>query len=338
MNSITTIAAERVRSLVWRGDDLVDWASGGAVHGLDGESSSGPVNYAHPFDAAVAEPEGEWAILYTRLGTKALLLRFGNVVREIDRSFYHATRYEYPVCLWRSTTGRVLLCHCPEAYNRLEIEDAETGERLTTGDRDPQDVFHSRLQVSPDGRRLLSAGWCWHPWDVAMVFDLEAALRDPTVLDRNADGAHESGHIGLAEEASACWASATELLLGGSDEEEDEEEALEHPGPRLRPRGIARFDFEQRAVTADIQLDEPPGTMMPVGPAHALALYRHPKLVSLETGNVIEEWPQLDTGTQTSSILGSDLPPMALDPDRRRLAVADPKAIHVLTIDNALLR
>ena len=49
--------------------------------------------------------------------------------------------------------------HCPREYNRLEVEVAATGERLTPEvDRRPQDFFHSRLAVSPDGLRLLSAG------------------------------------------------------------------------------------------------------------------------------------------------------------------------------------
>ncbi len=66
------------------------------------------------------------------------------------------------------------------AYNRLEIEDARTGEPLTAGpEREPDDFFHSRLAVSPSGRYLLSAGWVWHPWGCLVVFDLRQALADP---------------------------------------------------------------------------------------------------------------------------------------------------------------
>lgn len=61
--------------------------------------------------------------------------------------------YRYPVALFTLPDGRTGIAHCPERYNRLEIEDAITGERLTaSGQREPRDVFHSRLAVSGDGR------------------------------------------------------------------------------------------------------------------------------------------------------------------------------------------
>ena len=46
--------AERVRSLCWVGDDLVDFAAGQVRYGLDGQVQSAVVNYAYPM--AVAEP------------------------------------------------------------------------------------------------------------------------------------------------------------------------------------------------------------------------------------------------------------------------------------------
>jgi hypothetical protein len=69
---------------------------------------------------------------------------------------------------------------------RIDIEDAETGRCLTDwGPRNPSDVFHSRLQQSPGRTWLASAGWVWHPFDVACLWNLKAVLQDPTVLDRS---------------------------------------------------------------------------------------------------------------------------------------------------------
>ena len=76
------------------------------------------------------------------------------------------------------------MARCPEDHNRLEIDDAGTGQRLTAaGTREPQGFFHSRLAVSPSGRYLLSAGWMWHPWGCLVIFDLHAALEQPQALD-----------------------------------------------------------------------------------------------------------------------------------------------------------
>jgi hypothetical protein len=78
--------------------------------------------------------------------------------------------------------GRALVAHCPASYRQLHIDDADSGERLTTtGRREAHDFFHSRLEVSPDGRYLLSAGWFWHPWEALMLFEVDEATHEPSM-------------------------------------------------------------------------------------------------------------------------------------------------------------
>ena len=322
------------RSLVWSGDDLVDWAGGGVRYHADGSVSRAQVNYAYSFDAAVAEPAGEFAVIYTRLGTKGLLLRNGEVLRELNRSFYHASTYEYPVALARRGE-QVLLIHCPEEYNKLEIEDAATGERLTARTSTPADFFHSRLAVSPGDRYLLSAGWVWHPWDVVVYYDLEEALRQPGHLNGVEWSAPNSCNVSLAEEASACWFQKGEVLLGGGTEAEDLVEAAEAGEQRLQPCGLALYDLQAKMVRAACVLDEPAGTMMPVGSTHVLAFYQHPRLVRLADGAIEFALPSLSSGGQLSSILHHHTslpPPLALDPQRCRFALAQGDQVHVVTI------
>lgn len=159
------ISATGVQSLVWNGDELIDWAGGGTRFSLDGETVSNPVSYGDTFDAAAMSPSGEFAVTYTRLGTKGLVLHRGKIIREINRSYYHADVYEYPIALARLKNGREVLIHCPEEYCRLEIDDVQSGERLTDRrSRKPADFFQSRLAVSADGRTLASAGWSGIPW------------------------------------------------------------------------------------------------------------------------------------------------------------------------------
>ncbi len=331
---LRSFEAKEIRSLTWRGDELVDWVGGGTRLSLEGERRRAFVFYAYRFDTAIATPDGEWAILYERHGTKALLVREGAFVRELNRSYYFASSYDFPICLWRDADGRALVGHCPEEYNRIEIEDAQTGARLTAGEREPADFFHSRLQVSPDGKRMLTAGWVWHPFDAVGAFDLEEALRDPTHLDSPEEVTPPSARVGLAEESSACWASATTVLVGGTAKREDRETAAEPPEPGLHRQGLAQVDLSTRAVVAFVRLPFPTGAMMAVGSDRALCLFEHPRLVSLETGEVLAAWPELSTGAQTSSI-SSHLPPpppMALDRIGRRLAVADGERVHVLSL------
>jgi hypothetical protein len=175
------------QSLAWQGDVLVDWVAGGTQYHLDGTLLNGNTNFGYRFDKATALADGSYAVIFEELGTKGLIIRnelekpqyktigAGNRtfsfkqydLREINRSYYHADDYSYPIALFRLPNGRPAILHCPDEYNRLEIDLLENGKRLTvSGERDTSDVFHSRLQVSPFGALrpqcglgVASGGW-----------------------------------------------------------------------------------------------------------------------------------------------------------------------------------
>ncbi|MGE0785258.1 MAG: hypothetical protein AB7S26_06190 [Sandaracinaceae bacterium] len=326
---------DEIRSLTWDGDHLVDWVSGEHRYGLDGSHQRAHVFYAYRFDAAVATPDGSVAVIYERGGTKGLVLQRGKLVREIDRSYYFANAYEYPICLW-TREGRVLLAHCPTDYHRLHVEDALTGDRLTARPEEPQpeDFFQSRLEVSPGGKRLLSAGWVWHPWSAVALYDVDAALRDPTTLDRASFCAAAPGEA--IQEASATWQSDDRIIVTADADTGDPERGESGQDElRLEPNGVIVYDVRQARCVSACRLEQPAGLVMRVGEGHVLALYQHPRLVQLSDGAVVHAWPDVPTGTQTSSITRgvSSLPPaMALDPDRRRIAVAREREIVVISL------
>jgi hypothetical protein len=173
-----------VKSLCWDGDSLIDLAGAYSRIHLDGRIEPSGIKFGYRFDHLISLRLGEdlWCVLYENRGTKGLILKNVQHVREINRSYYCADDYDYPVTLFMLPSGRAAVIHCPDEYNRLEIEDAETGARLTRrGGGD--DFFHSRLQVSPGSKYLVSAGWAWHPFYEARVFDLARALEDPASLD-----------------------------------------------------------------------------------------------------------------------------------------------------------
>ena len=329
-------APHGVRSLNWRGDELVDWVGGGRSFALDGTEQRANVYYAYRFDAAVASPDGRFAVIYERLGTKGLLLDNGQIVRELDRSFYHAGAYEYPVLLFQDAAGRLLLAHCPKRYCQIEIEEAETGRPLTaSSERKPSDFFHSRMAASPGGKRLLSAGWVWHPWSTVLWFDLVQALAAPAKLDRGEPLLPNSGY----EEGSACWLDDDRIAVAASAELEnldDEREA--EAGPNLCPRGLAVYDVARGVCLSAFQLDEPAGSIVAVDETRILSLYGHPKLIDLTSGGVTHVWDELNSGRQDGSIFqgmkeDAKPPPMAFDPKRKRFAIANGEAITVIELE-----
>jgi hypothetical protein len=357
--------AAGIRSLCWRGDDLIDWVGGRAL-AFDGTErpavwSGNPnvwVRYAYRFDAATASRDGRFAVIYERLGTKGLVLKDGKVLREIDRSFYQADVYEYPVALFHEPGGRLLLAHCPRDYCRIELEDAETGQSLTASDeRQPSDFFHSRLAASPRGKRLMSAGWVWHPVDVVASFDVARAIADPHHLDRGDKMPHFR-----AEVASACWLDDDCIVVSSSAEpmgpeelgEPDDEARMAGPA-RLPPQaaflsellpplsgGLAVYDLASGQCLRRFRLAEEPGTILPIGRHHVLSLYRHPKLIGLSTAEVLHAWTELPSGAQVSSIMwglkeDAKPPPMAFDPAAARFAIAASDRITVIEFDLSAL-
>ncbi len=326
------IPAQNVQSLCWQGDALVDWAGGGTRYRLDGTSTRRLVSYSYKFNRAVTSPNGQYAVIYDVLGTKGLVLKDGEILREINRSFYHANVYEYPVALFDLPNGRTVLAHCPDDYNRLEIEDADTGERLTQRSGETTDFFQSRLSVSPGGKYLMSAGWIWTPIDFALIYDLQQVLAAPALLDTPPEW---NLTVGMTEIHSAVFADAETVIFASADLYFDEHDVDEEDKEKfvLQPDQLGLYSLTEKRFLTLAPLAEPLGTLMPVGDS-VIGFYEHPKLVEVSTGQVITRWPDLSTGNQNGSISQNldQLPPLALDPANKRFAVADGEQITVVQL------
>lgn len=307
-----------VQSLSWLGDVLVDWVGGEAIFRLDGSYERAKVNYAYRFDTAIASPSGQFAAIYERCGTKGLVLERGKVLREINRSFYQAHAYNYPITFVRLADGREILAHCPNEYNQLELEDARTGERLARSDgRKPADYFFSDLAASPSGKYLLSGGWCWQPYGIVHVYAMREGLADP----RHLDGCGIAIEFG-GETGPACFASDDSIITSDTADYDSQEQ------PRLRS-----FTLPDGRLRTDATPVVTPGQLMAVGHEHVFGFHEYPRLISLSSGVVQREWPELPTGKRASCISwGEKAPPLAFDPLRNRFAVATATEIRVIQL------
>ena len=316
-----------VRSLHWDGEDLVDWVDGGTRWRPDGVRIDSHVRYPYVFDRAVVSISGRYQVLYTECGTKGLVLDAGQVLREINRSYYHANDYEYPIAMGRLPDGREVLVHCPDYYNKLELEDIASGHRLTQRtDRGP-DVFHSRLSLSPGGRRLLSGGWLWDPFGVAEVFDLTDVLRDQYAMDRR-DVA--LGRALDTEVVASCWLT-DDLLVVAAAAATDEEDSAEEEDQALGPGKLGVWSIDSAGWLHRSQLDYRCGLLLSCGPA-VLGLYDHPKLIDPATGAILAQWPDLLSGQREHPYRPRPLPPIAVHPSGNRFAIVQDSAIVVAAI------
>ena len=117
-------------------------------------------------------------------------------------------------------------------------------------------------------------------------------------------------------------------------------DSVEHDaGPRLRPLGLAVYDLVRQTCLHAFQLDEPAGTILPLGKRFVLSLYRHPKLIDLSTGKIVHVWSELHSGRQDGSIIHLDddakPPPMAFDPATKRFAIVNGDTVTVIAFDRS---
>lgn len=309
------------RSLVWQGDSLVDWASGGTRYHLDGTTEPAVMPADGALDAAVSTADGQYVVAYERLGTHGLLLRDGQILRDLTRDDCHADAYEYPIALTRLADGRAILAHCPDRYDMIELEDADTGERLTARVGPSSDFFHSRLRFSPSGKRLLSAGWVWHPWDSLAVYDVQEALAVPASLDQLPCALSV---FAFPEETRGADFLTDDVLVAAVDPESE----------GAAQTVLSTFDAKRNEVRLSVQIPAALGSIWALG-SSVLALYDCPRLYDLQRGAMLAEWAGLKSGRQESSIIHhiQRPAPCAVDRHGLRFAIGTRTGISVVQLD-----
>lgn len=314
-----------LETICWVGDAIVDWASAGTTYSLDGQAKELYKNSYGFGDAAITSSDGQYAFIFKRLGTKGLLLKNGEILREINRSYYCADVYEYPAAFMTLET-RTYLIHCPKEYCRLDFEDVETGEILTNvHERDPFDFFHSRLEISPGGTYLMSKGWSWHPWDGIRLYKISDCINDPRLLDRSVIYPNVGTEI-----STASFISDHKVLIGSSEEEEMDDELLAN----LPQKHIAVWDVELDEISKPVKIGDDVGNLIAIDERYAWDLVKYPKVIDITTGQIINKDETIFSGMQKSSIIHhlENVVQVAFNSITKQLAIVKDDTIEILTI------
>jgi len=101
------IACQRVSTLVWDGDDLVDATSHQRIH-PDGSVTGPRFGLGYDFDRGVCIRRSDtfWTVAYANRGTAAALMKNGRFHRQLNRDLNHAERFDYPITLAERGGGR----------------------------------------------------------------------------------------------------------------------------------------------------------------------------------------------------------------------------------------
>jgi hypothetical protein len=320
------IESPNVSPLAWDEDDLVEPMTGRRIV-LGQPLPERAFFLGYPFDRGLCARglNAFWTLAYDNRGTKAVLYKNWKEHRELNRSYYFAKAFDYPIALTSINDGRVVIVHCPNSFDTIEIEDAETGEILGKRKSDKME-FQSRLSVSPDSRFLLSAGWFWHPVGGAWLCPVGA------ILGTDEHHGAEVGFLSEAEVDAAAFLGNDHVVVSSTSEVINEET----PASGLGPLQLGLWSIAESKWVSIVPLQEPTGSIMP-WKDWVISFHKHPKAIELATGKVVHVWDQLDSGIQIGSIdLGDPPPPvMALNPQKGMFAVGGSNAINVISLHNS---
>lgn len=323
-----TIKTNYLQTISWLNNSIIDWANSGRQYFLDGHvKEMGSYYYAFPFDTAVTSDNGIYAVIYQKLGTKGLLLKNGKLLREINRSYYQADVYEFPVSFVTAQNGKTYLIHCPNDYCQIDFEEVESGEIVTNlKERKPSDFFHSRFELSPDNRTLISKGWAWHPYDFVEVFDIEECIVNPLLLDKSKLRPNVDAEI-----CAASFIDNNRLLIGSPSETEPFDET---PSEKLKPGQIAIWNIKTMEISKPLTPNFiVGGHLTAIDETYAWDLYDYPKIVNYKTGIVEDKIEDISTGKQKSSIIHhlDNLPNIAFNKHTKQVAIAINRQLEILT-------
>ena len=317
-----TITAGFITTICWKDNTIVDWASG-YQYELNGHTNQMGLHYGFG-DSAINSGNGEYVFIYKKLGTKGLLLKNGELVREINRSYYCSGAYEFPAA-FVTLEGKTYLIHCPIAYNQLDFEDVETGELITNvKGREPRDMFYSQLEVSPDGTYLMSKGWVWHPLDRVVVFNIKECINNPKMLD----APQLCPDTGTVEVCTAGFIDDSTIVIGSSDEFVDEEDI-----GQLSPGHICLWHLNTNQISKPVKVNGDFGNLFVINSNYAWDLFCFPKIIDIHTGEIVDQNKEINSGKQKSSILNNtdNFPSIIFNRQTKQIAIKAYEKIEVLT-------
>lgn len=159
------------------------------------------------------------------------------------REDYHANISRYPIALFKNESGIPHLIYA-EAWNHIQIMNLDTRQILTAAksliEEDaeerhiefyktykeenklawptPYDYFFGRLEMSPDKKNFLSAGWVWGSNDLYNIYEVNHFINNSRIAHKNISYWEHSTR-------ATCWIDDKTVAITYSPFEERDEGA-----------------------------------------------------------------------------------------------------------------
>lgn len=217
-------------------------------------------------------------------------LQKGEAVFELKDFGYYAEQADFPIVFFH----RNECCHFVYAsdWNTLDIINLETGECLTA--RNDDEITESQrddclftewsgeLKISPDGKRIATMGWMWHPVGIIWNFSLENWLTNKWEADFGRSKM-QLGEVNGIWHSSFAWLDNERIIIWGDPETEHDRDAPENNAVIYNViTGKKLFYFD--GPTIDIfEID---GSYLFTGKADGKGI----NVWNWETGNLVSEY------------------------------------------------
>jgi hypothetical protein len=177
-------------------------------------------------DALRVSPDGRFAVIYSNRGRFGMVadLRGGRTTMTLDRGSYFSSECGFPVAFCVHD-GRLVLVHGTD-WNRLDVSDPSTGERLTErvspehGGEHYLDYFHCGLSPSPDYEHLAEDGWVWSPVGLTVAWSLRRWLDGNGYESEDGESRKELTFRENFWGGPLCWLDGRRLAVWGLGEAE----------------------------------------------------------------------------------------------------------------------
>lgn len=169
-------------------------------------------------------------------------------------------------------------------------------------------------------------GWAWHPVDTVELFEIAECFKNPFLLDKSSLYPDFGTEIN-----SASFIDNDKILIASSDEEPFNDEEP----PILPQKHIAVWNFLTNEISKPIKVNGEFGNVFAINDQLAWDMFKYPKIINIQTGEIESKIEEINSGLQTSSILYGDIdkyPQICFDKASSQIAIKiDSTTIEVLS-------
>jgi len=135
---------------------------------------------------------------------------------------------------------------------------------------------------------------------------------------------------GAVEICTAGFIDDSTVVIGSSDEFVDEEDIGQLP-----PGHICLWHLKSNQISKPVKVNGDFGNVFPINNNYAWDLYCFPKIIDINTGEIIDQNKEINSGKQRSSIINNtdNFPSIIFNRQTKQIAIKAYEKIEVLTPD-----